>query len=307
LGNTGNFGRKWLSGGMDAVLGYGFDPTTRIVANYYELQHYPVGFDSGQMPLYLPAGFPSIKGLNPSCVDLSGASSASCQGIASPLDVTTKDKFALFMFEKLLTVGKVAGHELPIVITPTYVSRWSDVAGSNGNGDVIPFVDSHGIPHTDVNTRTAQVYSVAVTLPFLKTPKMFGTFTAAPSWLVHTAGVNEQNHAQIYQILYLEYSPTNTSKIFFEPQVSRDYLPTDQYAQHVAAYFLGVSQRIGQRGFIQVVLNSGGPTNYGTNGVRQFNCVQLPCSQNTLPMVGGLKASQIQIQYGIGSPSVIQF
>jgi hypothetical protein len=307
LGNTGSFGSKWLSGGMDAVLGYGFDPTTRIVANYYELQHYPVGFDSGQMPLYLPAGFPSIKGLNPSCVDLSGSSSSTCQGIASPLDVTTKDKFALFMFEKLFTVGKVAGHELPIVVTPTYVSRWSDIAGSNGNGDVIPFVDSNGVAHTNVNTRTAQVYSVAVTLPFLKTPKMFGTFTAAPSWLVHTAGVNQQNHAQIYQILYLEYSPTNSSKIFFEPQVSRDYLPTDAYAQHVAAYFLGASQRIGQRGFIQVVLNSGGPTNYGANGVRQFNCVQLPCSQNTLPMVGGLKASQIQIQYGIGSPSIIQF
>jgi hypothetical protein len=311
LGNTGDFGNKWLPGGMDAVAGYGFNSTTRVVANYYELQHYPVGFNSGQVPLYLPSGFPPAPGVNPSCVDLSGKSSANCAGITSPIDVTTKDKFALFMFEKLFTLGNVAGHDVPIVVTPTYVSRWSTVAGSNGNGDVVPFIDSNGIPHTNISTRTAQVYSLAVTLPFLKTPKMFGTFTAAPSWLVHTAGLNRQNHAQIYQILYLEYTPTDTSKIFFEPQVSRDYLPADAYAQHLAAYFLGASQRIGKMGFVQVVLNSGSPTNYSPYGVKQLNCIQLPCSQNTppntLPMVGGLKATQIQVQFGIGSPSIIQF
>lgn len=307
LGNTGDFGNKWLSGGMDAVLGYGFNSRTRLVANYYELQHYPVGFNSGQVNLLLPAGFPPMPGVNPQCIDLSGKTSATCQGIPSPLDVTTKDKFALFLFEQLINLGKIAGHDVPIVITPTYVSRWSQVAASNANGDVVPFVDANGVPHTNISTRTAQVYSVAVTLPFLKTPKMFGTFTAAPTWLVHTAGLNQQNHPQIYQILYLEYAPTNSSKIFFEPQVSRDYLPTDPYAQHLAAYFLGASQRIGKMGFIQVVLNSGGPTNYSPYGVKQLNCVQLPCSQNTLPMVGGLKASQVQVQFGIGSPSVIQF
>jgi hypothetical protein len=59
------------------------------------------------------------------------------------------------------------------------------------------------------------------------------------------------------------------------------------------------------------VLNSGSPTNYSPYGVKQLNCIQLPCSQNTppntLPMVGGLKATQIQVQFGIGSPSIIQF
>ncbi len=307
LGNTGSFGSRWLAGGTDAVLGYGFDSTTRVVANYYELQHYPVGFNSGTVPLYLPAGFPPALGVNPSCVDLSGAASGTCQGISKPIDVTTKDKFALFMFEKLFTVGKVAGRSVPIVVTPTYVSRWSTVNASNGNNDVVPFVDSNGVPHTDVSTRTAQVYSLAVTVPFLKTPKMFGTFTAAPTWLVHTAGLNQQNHAQIYQILYLEYSISPLAKIFFEPQVSRDYLPSDPYAQHLAAYFLGASQQIGKRGFVQVVLNSGSPTNYSPYGVKQLNCLALPCSANTLPSVGGLKASQVQIQFGFGSPSVIQF
>ncbi|HLI95210.1 MAG TPA: hypothetical protein VKT72_03865 [Candidatus Baltobacteraceae bacterium] len=312
LGETGKFGDKWLPGGMDAVLGYGFGPHSRLVANYYELQHYPVGFNSGQVPLYLPSGFPPIPGVNPSCVNLSGSSSsATCPGIPKPIDVTTKDKFALFMFEQLIDLGTIghgaSAHTVPIVITPTYVSRWSTIGGSNDGTDVVPFVDSNGVPHTNINTRTAQVYSLAVTLPFLKTPKMFGTFTVAPSWLVHTAGLNQQNHTQLYQILYLEYTPTKDMRIFFEPQSSRDYLPTDPYAQHLAAYFLGISQRVAKYGFIQVVLNSGGPTNYSPYGVKQLNCIQLPCSANTLPMVGGLKASQVQIQFGIGSPSVIQF
>lgn len=304
LGNTGAYGKKWLPGGMDAVIGYGFNPTTRIVANYYELQHYPVGFNSGQVPLYLPPAFP----VPPGCIDLSGTTSATCTGISSPLDVTTKDKFALFMFEKLFMLGKAGKHTLPLVVTPTYVSRWSVIGGANGNNDVVPFVDANGIPHTDINTRTAQVYSVAFTLPFLKTPKMFGTFTVAPSWLVHTAGLNQQNKAQLYQILYLEYNPTARTKIFFEPQSSRDYLPADPYAQHLVAYFLGVSQRVGKMGFVQFVLNSGGPTNEGPYGVNALVCQQLPCAPNqVVPVVGGLKATQFQIQFGIGSPSVIQF
>lgn len=307
FGNIGTKGKRWLQGGMDAVVGYGFNPTTRLVANYYELQHYPVGFNSGQVGLFLPSGFPPTPGVNPSCVDLSGASSATCTGINPQIDVTTKDKFALFLFEKLFNAGKIAGHEVPIVVTPTYVSRWSQVAASNGHGDIVPFVDLNGVPHTNINTRTAQVYSLAVTLPFLKTPKMFGTFTVAPTWLVHTAGLNQQNKAQLYQILYLEYTPTDTMKIFIEPQSSRDYLPADTYAQHLNAYFLGISQQIGKMGFVQVVLNSGGPSNYSPYGVKQLNCLQLPCSQNTLPMVGGLKATQVQLQFGIGSPSVIQF
>lgn len=307
LGATGDFGRRWLPGGVDAVLGYGFNPTTRFVANYYELQHYPIGFDSGRVNLYLPPGFPQSPGVNPSCVDLSGVTSASCQGISPQIDVATKDKFALFMLEKLFTLGKVMGRPMPIVVTPTYVSRWSVVAASNGHGDIVPFVDASGVPHFNINTRTAQVYSLAFTVPFLKTPKMFGTFTAAPSWLVHTAGLNQQNKAQIYQVLYLEYTPAPGTKIFFEPQSSRDYLPADPYAQHLAAYFLGISQTFDKNAFIQFVVNSGTPTNYKPYGVYQLNCLALPCSANTVPSVGGLKAAQFQIQLGLGSPSVIQF
>ena len=290
--NTG-----WLPGGMDVVGAYGFNPTTRIVANYYELQHYPVGFNSGTVPLYLQGFANPIGSVN--------------LGTQQPqINVTTKDRFLLLNFEKLFTLAKVGSHTLPLVVTPTYVARWSKIADSASNDDVLAFQQSptNGFPIYGVHTRTAQLWSVAFTLPFLKTPKMFGTFTVAPSWLVHRAGVNQQNHAQLYQILYLEYTPTNDMKIFFEPQSSRDYLPADPYAQHLMAYFLGVSQKVGKYGFVQLVLNSGGPTNEGAYGIHSLVCQQLPCAPNqVVPVVGGLKATQLQIQFGIGSPSVIQF
>lgn len=307
FGNIGTLGKRWLPGGTDAVLGYGLSPSFRIALNYYEIQHYPVGFNSGQVPLYLPPGFPQTPGVNPQCVDLSGTTTPACKGINPQFNVTTKDKFGLALFEKLIDVGRFKGRTIPIVVTPTYVSRWSSIAASNGNGDVVPFVTQSGIPFTNVSTRTAQMYAVAVTLPFLKTPKMFGTFTAAPTWLVHPAGANLTNHAQIYQILYLEYAPFPRTKIFLEPQASRDYLPADPYPEHNMAYFTGISETFGTMGFVQIVLNSGGPTNYSPYGIQQLNCYALPCSKNTLPVIGGLKATQVQFQIGIGSPSVIQF
>jgi hypothetical protein len=295
---------QWLPGGGDIVAGYGFDPTTRFVANYYEMQHYPAGFNSGIKPLYLQ-GFANPIG----CVDLSGGSNGGCA--PATLDLTTKDRFLLFNFEKLFLIGGMpGGRKLPIVITPTFVSRWSKIAASTQNNDVVPFEPnaSDGFPLTDVHTRTAQIDSVAVTIPFLKTSKMFGTFTIAPSWLTRLNGINQQNHAQLYQILYLEYTPQPGTKIFFEPQSSRDYLPTDPWAEHVPAYFLGVAQSVGKTGFIQLVLNSGGPTNEGPYGVDALVCQQLPCAPNqVVPVIGGLKATQLQIQFGIGSPSVIQF
>ena len=131
---------------------------------------------------------------------------------------------------------------------------------------------------------------------------MFGTFTVAPEWLVHTAGVNGTNHMQVPQILYLEYTPFQDTKIFFEPQSARDYLPTDPYPEHLIAYFLGVSQRFAKFGFVQLVLNSGGPTNLGPDQVTAIKCVTVS-PQLCGPVVGGLKATQLQLQLGIGSPN----
>lgn len=292
-GNIGKTGKKWLPGGFDAIAAYGFDPTTSVQASYYEIQHYPVGFNSGTVPA-------CVQGL-PNC------STADLSQIQPQIDVTTKDKFLLLMVEKLVKLGSFHGRVIPIVISPTYVSRTSKIAASNNGTDIVPF-EYNGFPVYNVHTRTAQLDSLAFTLPFLSTPKMFGTFTAAPTWLTHPNGLNQTNHAQIYQILYLEYNPTKQTKIFFEPQSSRDYLPTDLYPQHLIAYFLGVSQKISKTAFVQLVLNSGGPNNYQPYGVTSLNCQQAGnCANTTVPGVGGLKATQIQLQIGIGSPSVIQF
>lgn len=309
FGNVGSLGQKWLPGGGDAVVGFGLNPRMRFVLNYFQIQHYPAGFNSGTTNLYLPAGFPLTPGVNPSCVDLSGGTTpvAGCQPINPRFDLSTKDSFGLAMFENLIDIGSRKGREIPLVLTPTYVSRWSIVAASNGNGDIVPFETQDGQVFLNQPTRTAQMYALAVTLPFLKTPKMFGTFTVAPTWLAHTAGANLTNKPQLYQILYLEYSPRPRTKIFLEPQASRDYLPTDPYPEHNMAYFAGISQTFGKIGFVQVVFNEGGPTNYKPYGVVQLNCLALPCSSNTVPTIGGLHASQVQLEVGIGSPSVIQF
>lgn len=298
FGNIGTFGSKWLPGGMDAVLGYGFSPYSRVSAYYYEIQHYPYGFNSGTVPLYLQGLGAPIGSVN--------------LGTTQPqLNLTTKDRFFLANYEQLIDLGNVAGHQIPLVISPTYVARWSTIAASNGGTtDIVPFetVPGTGVPYYNVHTRTSQYWSIAFTFPFLKTPKFFGTFTLAPTSLVHLAGVNEQNHAQLYQILYLEYEATPTTTLFIEPQSSRDYLPLDPYAEHVIDYFAGVSQRFARYGFVQLVLNSGGPTNYSPYGVTALTCQQLPCAPNQIvPTVGGLKATQLQFQIGIGSPSVIPF
>jgi hypothetical protein len=297
FGNVGTTGKAWLPGGVDASAGYGFNATTRLVASYYELQHYPVGFNSGTVPLYLQGYATPIGSVN--------------LGTSQPqINVTTKDRFTLLMLEKLINLGNVKGHDIPIVITPTYVARTSIIAASPTGDDRVGFEPGapNGFALTNIYTRTAQYYSVAFTLPFLKTPKMFGTVTAAPTWLVHRAGLNIDNHVQLYQIAYLEYTPTDSLKFFIEPQASRDYLPTDPYAEHNFAYFLGASQRVGKQGFVQLVLNSGGPSNYSPYGVSALTCQTLPCSTSAVyPTVGGLKATQIQVQFGIGSPTVLPF
>jgi hypothetical protein len=290
------------------MASYGFNPTSRIVASYYELQHYPYGFNSGTVPVYLPPGFP-----NPGCQSLGESptklGTQTCAATNPQLDLTTKDKFLLLSYEKLVTFGNIKGRPIPLVITPTYVSRWSQINQSGQpNSDVVPFVSPiNGQPVTGVPTRSAQYDSIAFTAPFLKTPRMFGTFTIAPTWLNHRNGVNQTNTAQLYQVLYLEYTASKNLRFFFEPQSSRDYLPTDPYPQHLLAYFLGATERVGKNEFVQLVLNSGGPTNYSPYGIKNFQCYALPCGTNTVPALGGLKATQIQLQFGVGSPVVLPF
>ena len=195
-------------GGVDASLSYAIRPTTRVVRAC-------TSFSTGRTAS-TAARHRSTFGFQ--------KSGRVCRlerrervrtGRRQNLNVRTKDTFGIFMVQKLFLIkGMPGGHVLPIVISPTYVARGGKIGESVNNNDVVPFAyhPPNGPFFTDVPTRTAQFESLAVTLPFLKTPKMFGTFTVAPEWLVHTAGVNSNNHMQIPQILYLEYTPSPTRR-----------------------------------------------------------------------------------------------
>jgi hypothetical protein len=304
-GNIGSYGNQgWLMGGTDLSVGYGINWSTRVVASMFQLQHWPEGFNTGLAPVYL-AGFRNPVG----CADLTGGTACG-PGTGRNINVRTKDTFGVFMLQKLFLIksDKIPGPgAIPIVISPVYVARGGTIGFSPNNNDVVPF--TYNLPDGPVENipvRTAQYYSVAITLPFLKTPKMFGTFSVAPQWLVHTAGANVGNSMQVGQVLYVEYTPLHGTTLFFEPQSARDYLPTDPYPEHLIAYFLGVSQRLTQYSFVQVVLNSGGPTNEGPDGVVGIKCltVQQALNNSCGLAIGGLKATQLQIQFGVGSPAV---
>ncbi len=304
-GNIGSYGKQgWLMGGMDAMLGYKFNWSTRLDVSMFQLQHWPYGFNSGTTPVYLQ-GFVNPVG----CADLTGGNACG-PGAGRNINVRTKDTFGVFMLHKLFTIksAKLPGPgEIPIVITPTYVARGGEIGFAPNNNDVVPF--TYNLPDGPVENipvRTAQYYALAITLPFLKTPKMFGTFTIAPQWLVHTAGANVGNSMQLPQVIYLEYTPVRGTTIFFEPQSARDYLPTDPYPEHLVAYFLGISQRLSKYAFVQAVLNSGNPTNLGPDGVTGIKCLTVQQAINNACglAIGGLKATQLQLQFGIGSPNI---
>ena len=301
-GNIGSYGKGWLMGGTDLSVAYHLNWSTRLMVSMFQLQHWPEGFNSGLTPVYL-AGFRNPVG----CADLSDGNACG-PGTGRNINVATKDTFGVFMLNKLFVIksDKLPG-PLPIVITPTYVARGGLIAFAPGHNDVVPF--TYNLPDGPVENipvRTAQYYAVAITLPFLKTPKMFATFTVAPQWIVHTAGANVGNSMQLPQVLYFEYTPTRTTTLFFEPQSARDYLPTDPYPEHLFAYFLGVSQRVTKYSFVQVVLNSGGVTNQGPDGIVGIKCLTAQQAINNACglAIGGLKATQLQLEFGVGSPNV---
>ncbi|MGC2632858.1 MAG: hypothetical protein WA215_01465 [Candidatus Cybelea sp.] len=301
-GNIGSYGKGWLMGGTDLSAAYHLNWSTRLMVSMFQLQHWPEGFNSGLTPVYL-AGFRNPVG----CADLSNGTACG-PGTGRNINVATKDTFGVFMLNKLFVIksDKLPG-PLPIVITPTYVARGGLIAFAPGHNDVVPF--TYNLPDGPVENipvRTAQYYAVAVTLPFLKTPKMFATFTVAPQWIVHTAGANVGNSMQLPQVLYFEYTPTRTTTLFFEPQSARDYLPTDPYPEHLFAYFLGVSQRLTKYSFVQAVLNSGGVMNQGPDGIVGIKCLTAQQAINNACglAIGGLKATQLQLEFGVGSPNV---
>jgi hypothetical protein len=272
---------------VDAVVSGGGNGRVRFQAGYYELQEYPVGFDSGTVPLYLQG-----LGSPISAVNLAN----------NPINTTIKNKILVLTEQNLFKVT-LGGRIIPIVVSPTYVSRNGTVGGT---GDV-QLVESptNGKAYT-VNLRTFQQKLLAVTLPFLSTSKFFGTYTIAPEWLVKPSPVNETNHPQLFQLLYIEYRATKTTTLFFQPSKIPNYTGVDPYPQHLLTFIYGASQKLTKSSFAQIVVSDGQPTNEPANGITALTCQSIPCNANQIaPTIRGLHAAQIQFKLGIGSPAVI--
>jgi hypothetical protein len=272
-----------LPGGFDAVVGYGFTKNFRAQVGFYEIQTFPTGFDSGTVPL-------NLQGLGP-------IGTTTLQ--TAPADVNTKDKLLVANVSYLYDI---AG-KLPIVISPTYVSR----AGTVG-GDSFQTLEINGFPQS-VQPRANQQYLLAATLPLLSTPRMFASFTAGPEWLVQEQYANESNHAQIFELGYIEYRIRKTDTLYWQPSRLISYLPADPYPQTIFTSILGYSHRFTKYLFVQLSAQSGAPTNIPQLGITSVTCVGINaagtgCNQ-TVPTVRGLHASQFQLQFGLGSPAVV--
>jgi len=148
----------------------------------------------------------------------------------------------------------------------------------------------------------------AVTVPCLSTPKMFETYTIAPEWLVPRSSANTDNKAQLFQLLSLEYRPNPRTKLTFQPSILQNYTPSDRYPEHILTTIYAGSYKTSPGSFVQVVFGGGTPANPPDKklGVVSLTCQKLPCtSDQIVPRLGGLKAYQVQVMFGIGSPAVI--
>ena len=281
MGNTG-YSTNALPGGFDVVGGYGFSKNFRVQAGYYTFQEYPLGFDTGTVPVY-------------------------AQGLANPVgsqnlnqvqyNATVVNRIFSLQGETLITIAK----KFPIVITPTYLARSGSIGGGS---DLLPLqVNSPSSGYaTLVHYRTVQEYLIALTIPVLSTPRFFATLTAAPQWDVALTGVQSTNHAQIFELAYLEYKATKRLTLFVQPSRLVNNLPTDQTPQYIPTWIEGLSYKITPWSFAQVVFSTGTPSNRSTLGI---TALTLQSPTVTAPSLGGLKASQVQFQIGLGSPSVI--
>jgi hypothetical protein len=282
-----NFSNAALPGGMDAGLGYAFSRTNRLQIGYYEVQQFPLGFSNKNVPFYIQ-GFTAP-----------GTSLVPITQNTGPVDATTRDKIFTVVDQNLIVIGG----KIPIVISPTYLSHWATINAS-GPGSDLALIEYKGLPY-EVHQRTAQDYFLPVTLPFLATPKMFGTLTVAPQWLVHTAGVNETNHAQIFELLYLEYRANARTTFFFQPSRLIQYNPMDPYPEYTPTFIYGLSHHFTPQTFVQMTVLTGGATNYSEMGITGIYCQNLPTCSTVATSRGGLKATTIQIQFGLGSPTVL--
>ena len=284
LGNTGY--RNGLPGGMDGLIGYGFTPNFRLQAAYYDFQEYPLGFDTGTVPLYLQGVAAPIGS-----TDLA----------QRPIDVTTKNNVVVLEAQTLFTIA----HRLPIVITPTYIAR----SGTLGGHSDLTQIEVNGYPMT-VPLRHVQYYLVALTIPLLSSPRFFGSVTVAPQWNVSLNGAQSTNRAQLFELAYLEFRATKHVTLFVQPSRLVNNLPNDVTPQFIPTFIYGAAYKFDKYAFVQLVASTGTPSNRSQLGITAVTLQQVPGNapptpSQVAPTIGGLKATQIQLQLGIGSPSVL--
>lgn len=282
-GQTGSSAN--LPGGIDAVLGYGINKFHRVQAGYYEFQEYPFGFNTGTVPVYLQ-GLSSPVGT----ANLSG----------QPVDAATKNKILTLVSQNLFLIGG----KLPVIISPTYLARTANVGG---HGDT-QLVEINGFPQT-VHLRSSQEYLLPLTVPFVASPRFFGTLTAAAQWNVNLNGANAApNHAQIFELLYLEYRASRSTTVFVQPSRLVQYFAIDPDPEYVPTLLFGISHKFTKNTFVQMLGSTGGASNRKHPGITSITCQQIAPNGScaiSAPAVSGLHAAQVQIQFGIGSPSVI--
>jgi hypothetical protein len=320
-GDTG-FHRNSLPGGIDGALFYGPDKYTRVQAGYYTLSEYPIGFDTGTVPSYVLNGAIPVLGplLGPgrqNCNVLGGLVGGKVPNCPANLqtaqdDATVRNRIVTFGISRMVWFGGV----LPIIVTPEYVARTASIGGSD---DIFEVYNPDTLTAERLHLRTAQTKSVLFTVPLINSPKLFAAYTLGPQWLVHAAGLNQDNHAQIFQVLDLRYFATSRTTFFAQPSLLQNELPNDPYPERIPTLLAGVSHKIGKPFFLQAFVANGTPTNpphgqTGRIGIIDVTCIALPqCLSNPNPrsntalQLGGLKASTFVLQVGIGTPSVIPF
>jgi hypothetical protein len=287
LGNTGH-NNVTMPGGMDAVLAYGFSKHVRLFTSYYEVQEFPLGFDNGIVPVYLQGLGPPIATQNLN---------------QQQIDVTTKDKFFITLLQNLVIFGPKLPLPLPVIISPGYITRTASIANA-GNGDTQTIM-INGFPQT-VHLRSAQVKLVSFTVPFLSSPRFFGSVTLAPQWNMNICCAQQTNHMQLLQLLYLEYRLSHNSTVFLQPSHVPAYLAPDPYPEHLASWIYGIAHNFTKNTFVQGTVSTGTPTNVKQLGITSLTCLQLPCAPSQIaPSLGGLKATQVQLIFGIGTPTVV--
>ena len=317
-GNVG-INHNNLKGGFDAQVFISPERYTRILAGYYNVDLYPVGFDTGTVPTYIQNTLLGAGAGRTNCTAIVGGGNPICPAPLHTLqnDAGVQQRVAILSLQKIVYIGGL----LPIVISPSYIAQRSSIGGSD---DVFLAYDPNRLGYQSVHLRTGQEKNLFVSVPFASSPKLFGVITAGPTWNLNTCCNNRYgNSAHVFEELDLRYFASPQTTIFFQPSRVQQYYPEDPYPQNEATFIEGVNYKIGGKHspfFIQGFVVSGTPTNppYGHTGrvgtidvtcVTGFPaCATLAGSSprtNTAVTFGGFKATNIILQVGIGSPSVI--